>query len=161
MIAFVPPFAIPFFLSQNFISGGRSEAFNVFPTSKLNVRRNRHHSGNGKYIKPFGEQWCKPSIDILPPQVRVPSTPFIVKICAIFVFALWKERKINRKEAGIGPLKNFDCHTNGCGESISAQVGNFLNPHSYPNVFYWCHQGSWTLTPANSMQVNNCRSKQA
>ena len=27
-------------------------------------------------------------------------------------------------------------------------------PHIHPNCFYWGHQCSWTLTPANSMQVS-------
>ena len=35
---------------------------------------------------------------------------------------------------------------------------------SHPNGFYWGHQCSWTLTPANSMQVSimqseNCNRK--
>ena len=52
-------------------------------------------------------RWVPSAPSILSPRVRVPSTPpmlssFIVKICAIFVFAFWKEQKINKKEAGIG-----------------------------------------------------------
>ena len=40
----------------------------------------------------------------------------------------------------------------------------FIKPHSNPNGFYWGHQCSWTLTPANSMQVSimqfdNCNRK--
>ena len=40
----------------------------------------------------------------------------------------------------------------------------FLKPHSHPNCFYWGHQCSWILTPANSMQVSimqfdNCNRK--
>ena len=40
----------------------------------------------------------------------------------------------------------------------------FLKPHSHPSGFYWGHQCSWTLTPANSMQVSimqfdNCNRK--
>ena len=30
----------------------------------------------------------------------------------------------------------------------------YIKPHSHPNGFYWGHQCSWTLTPANSMQVS-------
>ena len=29
----------------------------------------------------------------------------------------------------------------------------FLKPHSHRNGFYWGHQCSWTLTPANRMQA--------
>ena len=42
---------------------------------------------------------------------------------------------------------------------------NFLKlNNSQPNSFYWGHQYSWTLTPANSMQVSimqsdNCNRK--
>ena len=40
----------------------------------------------------------------------------------------------------------------------------YLKPHSHPNGFYWGHQCSWTLAPANSMQVSimqfdNCNRK--
>ena len=40
----------------------------------------------------------------------------------------------------------------------------FIKPHSHPNGFYWGQQCSWTLTPANSMQVSimqfdNCNRK--
>ena len=50
---------------------------------------------------------------IVPTQVRGPSTQStllssIVKVCAIFVFAMWKERKINKTETGIGPLKTLN-----------------------------------------------------
>ena len=31
-------------------------------------------------------------------------------------------------------------------------------PHFHPNGYNWGHQNSWTLTPANSMQVPNMRS---
>ena len=33
-----------------------------------------------------------------------------------------------------------------------------INPHSHPNGFYWSHQCSLTLTPANSMQVSSSKS---
>ena len=32
------------------------------------------------------------------------------------------------------------------------------NPFSHPNDFYWGHQCSWTLIPANSMEVPNMKS---
>ena len=35
------------------------------------------------------------------------------------------------------------------------EVKLFYNPNSHPNGFYWRHQHSCTLTPANSMQVPN------
>ena len=31
----------------------------------------------------------------------------------------------------------------------------YMNPHSHPDGFYWGHQCSWTLIPANSMQASN------
>ena len=50
---------------------------------------------------------------ILPPRVRVPSTPstlFIVKICTMLSLC-WERTKINKKEAGFGPFflkKSYD-----------------------------------------------------
>ena len=34
----------------------------------------------------------------------------------------------------------------------------FITPLSHPNGFYWVHQCSWSLAPANSMQVSNIQS---
>ena len=37
--------------------------------------------------------------------------------------------------------------------ALNLVVVVFFKPHSHPNGFYWGHQCSWTLTPANSLQV--------
>ena len=36
----------------------------------------------------------------------------------------------------------------------SLLAAHFFKPHYHPYGFYWGHQCSWTLTPANSMQVS-------
>ena len=59
---------------------------------------------------------CHCSVDstapsILPLRVRVPTTPsrlisFQIKICTIFVCALWKRMEINKKRPNLAHLKN-------------------------------------------------------
>ena len=55
------------------------------------------------------------------------------------------------------------CTSGACDTSTSQSSGRwatagdwkgFFKPHSHPNGFYCGHQCSWTLTPANSIQVS-------
>ena len=63
-----------------------------------------------------------------------------------------KRPKIKEEEAGVFPFKKV------------FKKLFYIKPHYHPNGFYWGHQCSWTLTPANSMQVSimqfdNCNRK--
>ena len=50
------------------------------------------------------------------------------------------------------PLKINRPGTHKC--SFMTRVIFYIKHHSHPNGFYWGHQCSWTLAPANSMQVS-------
>ena len=96
---------------------------------------------------------------ILRSRVWIPSTPSTPFQFVLFKMQ-WEQNENKQKDAGIGitslcypPI--IPCL--GQGNSIpifTYIISSIKSPTStaHPNGFYWGHQCSWTLTPANNMQ---------
>ena len=81
-----------------------------------------------------------------------------------------QDRKTERKDEKLSELFNVKTNLNSLKLTDliwKVQQNNNLddtfksccnNPLSHPNDFYWGHQCSWTLSPANSIQVSNMQS---